>query len=130
MTKLMQKHREEEGFTLIELLIVIIILGILAAVVIFGVSTLRDDSVQKACKTDKKQVETAVAAYVAKNNATPAEAQPGVDPGLVAAGLLRSYPGTVDYKIDYDKGAAGTAFTVTGETTASTDATPVAFAGC
>lgn len=38
-------QRLEHGFTLIELFIVVIILGILAAVVIFGVSTFRKGAV-------------------------------------------------------------------------------------
>src|SRR4051812_41769259 len=37
MYKRLQQSRSEEGFTLIELLIVIIILGILAAIVVFAV---------------------------------------------------------------------------------------------
>ncbi|HEX9970051.1 MAG TPA: prepilin-type N-terminal cleavage/methylation domain-containing protein, partial [Acidimicrobiales bacterium] len=59
INRLMEKKRQEEGFTLIEMLIVVIILGILAAVVVFGVSTFRDDSVTNACKTDIKSVEAA-----------------------------------------------------------------------
>jgi general secretion pathway protein G len=67
INRLAAKKREEEGFTLIELLIVIIILGILAAVVVFGVSAFRDDSVKNACKTDAKSVEVAAQAWLAKN---------------------------------------------------------------
>ena len=56
----------DEGFTLIELLIVIVVLGILAAIVTFGVAQFRSDATSSACKADKKNVETAQAAYNAK----------------------------------------------------------------
>ena len=86
----------EDAFTLIELLIVIIILGVLAAVVIFGVSTFKGDAVEKACKSDRKQVDTAASSYLLKNGTTAASTA-----ALVAAGLLRSYPNAPDYQITY-----------------------------
>jgi prepilin-type N-terminal cleavage/methylation domain-containing protein len=42
--------RKDEGFTLIELLIVIVILGILAAVVVFAVNGITDRGEKSACK--------------------------------------------------------------------------------
>jgi len=65
-----QKEREG-GFTLIELLIVIVVLGILAGIVVFGVSTFRADSVAAACKADAKTVSVAADAYNAKTGAYP-----------------------------------------------------------
>ena len=64
-------RREEEGFTLIELLIVIIVLGILAAIVLFSVGTFQSDSNTAACKADVRQVQTAATAYLAKNGSWP-----------------------------------------------------------
>ena len=63
--------RHDEGFTLIELLIVIIILGILAAIVIFAVGGLSGQGATEACKTDGKTIDTAVEAYYAKKNTYP-----------------------------------------------------------
>lgn len=114
--RLVAKKRQEEGFTLIELLIVIIILGILAAVVVFGVTAFRDDSVSKACKTDMKSVETAAQAFVAKTGAAPANI------AAMVPDYLRTSPNTSsatgDYYITYTQGT-GTAFTVAGNKTTS-----------
>ena len=65
-------HREERGFTLIELLIVIVILGILAAIVVFAVGGITDRGVESACKSDLKNVEVAAEAYRANEGAYPA----------------------------------------------------------
>ena len=53
----------EAGFTLIELLIVIVVLGILAATVIFALTGVTSQSAKAACASDGKSYEIAVAAY-------------------------------------------------------------------
>ncbi|MET0524094.1 MAG: prepilin-type N-terminal cleavage/methylation domain-containing protein, partial [Nocardioides sp.] len=93
-------RNEEGGFTLIELLIVVVVLGILAGIVVFGVSTFRDDANTAAKKADCKTVSVAAEAYNAKNGAYPANvallvtqgylkapAPAGVGPGFDATGL-------------------------------------------
>lgn len=67
LSKRLEETRREDGFTLIELLIVIIILGILAAIVVFAVGGITDRGQSSACSTDKKTVETAEEAYFAQN---------------------------------------------------------------
>jgi general secretion pathway protein G len=57
----------EEGFTLIELLIVIVVLGILAAVVIFALGGITGKSAVAACQADGATVSTAIAAFEAQN---------------------------------------------------------------
>jgi general secretion pathway protein G len=58
----------ESGFTLIELLIVIVVLGILAAIVVFSLTGVSGQSKTAACTTDAKSVEVAADAYQAANN--------------------------------------------------------------
>jgi general secretion pathway protein G len=64
---------DEGGFTLIELLIVVVILGILAAIVVFAVQNFTGTSAQASCKTDYKSVETAAEAYKANTGIYPAD---------------------------------------------------------
>ncbi len=57
----------DDAFTLIELLIVIVVLGILAAVVVFSLGNVNHTAKQSACFDDAKTIETAVSAYNAQN---------------------------------------------------------------
>ena len=70
MTTLQQRLRRpasERGFTLIELLVVIIILGVLAAVVVFAVRGVGDKGKSSATTIDARTIRTAQEAYCAKN---------------------------------------------------------------
>ncbi len=53
------RHNSDEGFTLIELLIVVVVLGILAAIVVFALGDQTKDATVSACKADAKSVEVA-----------------------------------------------------------------------
>jgi general secretion pathway protein G len=82
-------NQNESGFTLIELLIVIVVLGILAGIVVFGVGTFRQDAKTAACKADVKTVSVASDAYVARNGSAAADIA-----ALVTAGYLKTAPVT------------------------------------
>ena len=110
----------ESGFTLIELLIVIVVLGILAAIVVFSLTGVSGQSKQAACTSDAKSVEVAVTAYQAANGSVPTMDQlTTADPKGVT--YLHSAPGTsnnydITIKSDgtvqvapYSNGKAGTA---------------------
>ncbi len=74
----------ESGFTLIELLIVIVVIGILAATVIFALSGVTGQSAVAACNSDAKSYEVAVAAY--QNSASnTANTAPGATSDLTGS---------------------------------------------
>lgn len=70
MIERIRKQIEESkdgGFTLVELLIVIVILGVLAAIVVFSVTGIQDRGKTSACETNAKAVTSAAEAYYAAN---------------------------------------------------------------
>lgn len=87
LARLRAARRDDRGFTLIELLIVIIILGVLAAIVVFSVRGITNNSAATACEIEIRTVETAVEARYAEEGAYPATVQV-----LVNEGFLRDVP--------------------------------------
>ncbi|MDO8364229.1 MAG: type II secretion system protein [Actinomycetota bacterium] len=67
MDQNLEVEKQEKGFTLVELLIVIVILGILAAVTVFAVRGITDKATENSCATEKRAIETATEAYYADN---------------------------------------------------------------
>lgn len=78
------------GFTLIELLVIMIVLGILAATVVFALSGVTTESAKSACDSDAKTVAIAVGAYLAEH---PLVSQ-ATEAQLTASGTgsLQSWP--------------------------------------
>jgi prepilin-type N-terminal cleavage/methylation domain-containing protein len=79
-------NKRDEAFTLIELMIVMIVLGILAAIVIFAVDPFEDSANDAATDANAKQCKTAQAAFIAEDGATPFADY--FDGGAVPAGCV------------------------------------------
>ena len=84
------------GFTLIELMIVIVVLGLVAATVLFAASGVSDRGTQSVCKTNLKQIEGAEEAYFSQVGAYASI------PELVARRLLREVPTSPDHSFAVD----------------------------
>jgi len=99
LNRIREAKKNEKGFTLIELLIVIVILGILAAIVVFSVAGIQDKGKASACKADVKTVAVAEEALYAQTNAYAATTA-----ALKAAGLLHTEPPAGEVSITVNAG--------------------------
>lgn len=86
LDRIRTKSASDQGFTLVEMLIVIVVLGVLAGITVFGIATFREDAEASACSSSVKVVSTAVDAYRAKTGDIPTLAQ------LESGGYLKDAP--------------------------------------
>jgi prepilin-type N-terminal cleavage/methylation domain-containing protein len=93
---------DQTGFTLIELLIVIVVLGILAAIVVFALGSVTGNADVSACNSDSRTLDIGVQAYLTENPlASPASsnaASPNWETDLLGTALggpyVQTWPGT------------------------------------
>jgi Tfp pilus assembly protein PilE len=101
-----------------ELLIVVVVLGILAGIVVFSLTGVSAQAAVAACKSDASTVQTAVAAYEAKNNGTAPTSISQLTPDY-----LHSAPSSPDYAITVVNGTVMVA-APTSATAIASDTTP------
>ena len=124
MRNRIQKAKANEGgFTLVELLIVIVILGILAAVVVFSVTGVKDKGVNSACQASRTAAVTAAEAYYATETGYPLTAA-----ALQASGFL-STGGAVPIAGGFSDKASGGKWSFTYSATATTTAAGITTPG-
>lgn len=67
------QSRDDRGFTLVEVLVVVVVLGILSGIAVFGVARFRSDAGTAACAADVATVTRAAGAYEAATGNWPAD---------------------------------------------------------
>lgn len=102
----MSGQHPDPGFTLVEVLLVILVLGLMAAVVIFSVGGIATEAETNSCNTDLRTLATAVEAFFAQTEnrtISPADATAdGPERTLIDAGFLRNTSRFYDLNTDGD----------------------------
>jgi type IV pilus assembly protein PilA len=114
---------EESGFTLVELLVVMLILGILAAIAIPTFFNQRDKARDSDAKVGARTAETAMETYATENGGNygtvPATTEARlitIEPTLQASRLEVTYPAGAAYAVTYDSTNTPNTFTITRNT--------------
>lgn len=105
LNKLRTRVQDQKGFTLVELLVVMLILGLLAAIAIPAFFNQRDKANDAEAKTTAKTVQTAMETYATDNNSSYVGANltelAAIEPTLTGAPVtLVPAPTETAYSID------------------------------
>ncbi len=88
-----KKFRNQKGFTLVELIVVIVIIGILAAIAVPKFQDLSNSAKAAACKQNQAAIESAAAIYYANSAISGSAAYPSALSDLASTDYFKG--GTV-----------------------------------
>jgi type IV pilus assembly protein PilA len=103
--KNMKTSRSTKGFTLVEIMIVVVIIGLLAAMAIPAFKKVRENSINGALKNDARQISSAAQQYMLENSLTQTSigiAADGTTAGPLAAYVKRVGKGTLPNTVTLD----------------------------
>lgn len=111
----MKKNQSKKGFTLVEIMIVVVIIGLLAAMAIPAFQKVRDNSRKSAITNNIRQLASAADQYFLENGVTSVALVDlvGTDKGVKKLDTVanETYPDPIEqgaaYNITYTGGATG-----------------------
>ncbi|MBU26410.1 MAG: prepilin-type cleavage/methylation domain-containing protein [Gammaproteobacteria bacterium] len=84
----MHKNTSKKGFTLVEIMIVVVIIGLLAAMAIPAFQKVRESSRASAMDNDARQIASAAQQYMLENNTTSATISYAATSGSITGNLF------------------------------------------
>lgn len=132
LQKLRQRSHSESGFTLVELLVVMLIIGLLAAIAIPAFFNQRDKAKDASAKEAVRTAQTAIETYSTDNNGSYAGAAIGlaannlnvIEPTLNDVGVRATVVSDANsYTVEVDSTFAGNSFRIIRAADGSSDYT-------